>query len=173
MSNCTESNLGRKDIIGLAVIAQTGVFSVAFVLVFFGFVLRNVIVQRRHPFQRHIDIYLASLFTADIFQGVFAAMDWRWAITGKVVCGTHCTIQGVLIQFGSAGVSMSTLAITIHTFCVIFFGWAPPHSNRVPLCIVSLIWLYSACVVVVGLTAHKGKGGKDSFYIPTPFWWDD
>ncbi|KDQ17222.1 hypothetical protein BOTBODRAFT_600850 [Botryobasidium botryosum FD-172 SS1] len=170
MSNCTESDLGRRDIIGLAVIAQTGLLSATFALVFFGLVLRNVIVQRRHPFQRHIDVYLASLFTADIFQGLFAAMDWRWAITRKVVCGAHCTIQGVVIQFGSAGVSMSTLAITIHTFCVVFFGWTPPPSKRVPVCIVSAIWLYSACVVLVGLTVHQGKGRKDSFYLPTPFW---
>ncbi|KDQ17226.1 hypothetical protein BOTBODRAFT_601010 [Botryobasidium botryosum FD-172 SS1] len=110
MSACTESDLGRQDIIGLTVMALVGSLSIAFVLVFFGLVLRNVFIQRRHPFQSHLDIYLASLFTADIFRGLTAAVNWRWVVTGKVVCGTHCNIQGALIQFGSAGVSLSTLA---------------------------------------------------------------
>jgi len=64
----------------------------------------------------------------------------------------------------------STLAITVYTFCVIFFRWTPSRSKLVPICVVSMTWLYTTCFVAIGLTMHKGKGGKDSFYIPTPYW---
>ncbi|KDQ17231.1 hypothetical protein BOTBODRAFT_53377 [Botryobasidium botryosum FD-172 SS1] len=170
MSDCTESNLGINNVIGLALIAQGGLLSLAFVLAFFGFVMHNAIIQRRHPFQSHVDIYIISLFAASVSQGLYSVMNWKWAVTGKVMCGAYCDAQGILSQFGETGISQSTLAISIHTFCVIFFRWDPPRSKRVPLCVVSLIWLYNACFVAVGLGKHRGRGGKDAFYVPAPYW---
>jgi len=86
------------------------------------------------------------------------------------MCGTHCDIQGMLAQFGQNGISQTTLAITVHTFCVIFFQWEPPRSKRVPLCVVSLIWLYNLCFVAIGFGTRTGREGKEAFYVPTPFW---
>ncbi|KDQ17267.1 hypothetical protein BOTBODRAFT_185972 [Botryobasidium botryosum FD-172 SS1] len=149
---------------------------------------RNAVVQRRYPIQSHVDVYVVSLFTANIFQGVVATMSLKWARTGRVECGTHCTIQGsyfvsrlsspvldklhlegFLYQFGQTGVAMNTLAIAVHTFCVVFFRWRPPPSKLIPLCVVACIWLYNTLFASIGYGTHTGKGDTQPFYIPTPF----
>ncbi|KDQ17266.1 hypothetical protein BOTBODRAFT_601720 [Botryobasidium botryosum FD-172 SS1] len=170
MSDCVESDLGVGDIVGLAFIVEAGIFSIAFVLIFYALVLRNVIIHRKHPFQSHVDIYVTSLFMADIFQGIIAAMSWKWAQSGKVECGTHCTVQGLLTQFGQSGIAQTNMAISVHTFCVIFFKWMPPKSKRIPICVVSFIWLFNLCFAAIGFGLHTKGRSTERFYVPTPFW---
>jgi len=170
MNSCTVSQLGVGSIFGLAFVVEAGLLSIVFVLAFFALVARNVFIQKRHPFQSHIDIYVTSLSVADLFQGVVATMSLRWAQTGRVECGIYCTTQGFLYQFGQTGVAMSTLAVTVHTFCIVFFRWRPPPSKLVPLCVVACIWLYNLCFSAIGYGTHTGKGGTQPFYVPTPFW---
>jgi hypothetical protein len=90
----------------------------------------------------------------------------------------------------------STLAISVHTFVVIFFSWHPPtgaQGARIWGAVIASIWLYLGLCVSVGgcqyLTAHRAwltgalgfavhqgradrKHGVDialeDFYVPTP-----
>ncbi|KDQ07827.1 hypothetical protein BOTBODRAFT_149018 [Botryobasidium botryosum FD-172 SS1] len=166
---CKGSELGASQIFGLTFIIEAGAASILCVLILFALVLRNAISQKKHPFQTHLDIYLMSLFVADIFQGLVAVLDIRWAQTGRVDCGTHCVVQGLMCQFGQTAVAMSTLAITIHTFFVILFRWKPPTSKRIPLCVVGVIWAYNILFAAIGYGTHTGKGGTQVFYVPSPY----
>ncbi|KDQ12559.1 hypothetical protein BOTBODRAFT_412180 [Botryobasidium botryosum FD-172 SS1] len=170
-STCaTEFELGVGQIVGLSFVAEAGCLSIMCILIFFAMVARNSIALRRHPFRSAIDIYVTSLFVAELLLGVVAVMSIRWAQKGMVQCGAHCTIQGLLGQFGQTGVAMSHLAITIHTFCVIFFQWEPPSSTKLPLCVVACIWLYNILFAAIGYGVHAGNGDAQPLYIPSPFW---
>jgi len=146
----------------LAFISGAGLLSIVSVFIVFALVTRNVVIQKRHPFRSHIDIYVTSLFVSNIFEGVFATMNTKWARTGLVKCEAHCTVQGFLNLFGQTGVAMNTFAIAIHTFCVVFFRWNPPPSKILPLCVVACIWLYNLGFAIGYVIP--------SSYVPTPFW---
>jgi len=166
MDNC-QSKLGVGQRIGLSFISGAGLLSIVSVLIILALVIRNAVHQKRHPFRSHVDIYVASLFVSNIFEGVFATMNMGWAQTGVVACGTRCTIQGFLNLFGQTGVAMHTFTIAIHTFCVVFLRWEPSPSKLFPSCVVSFIWLYNLGFAIGYYIAHKIGTPK---YVPTPFW---
>ncbi|KAF8521443.1 hypothetical protein BU17DRAFT_45737, partial [Hysterangium stoloniferum] len=108
-----------------------------------------------------------SLFVADLIQGIGIILGLRWINKGVVVCGTYCTIQGVLQQAPETIVAMSTLAISIHTFSIVFFQKGR-SSIAVAAVVVGIIWLYVILFVGIALRMHSKP--NDRFYTPTPYW---
>ncbi|KDQ17069.1 hypothetical protein BOTBODRAFT_224408 [Botryobasidium botryosum FD-172 SS1] len=162
--------LARGQVIGLAFAVQASFVSLLAIIAFFALVIRNSVLLRRHPFQSHIDIYVTSLLLSDAFHSIMAITYIPWLKDQAVKCGALCTTQGVLIQLGPPGAAISTLAIAIHTFCIIVFRWSPPKSKIVPLVVVSLIWLFNILFALIGYAVHGGLHGDPPFYTPSPFW---
>ncbi|KAJ7835958.1 hypothetical protein B0H13DRAFT_2107597 [Mycena leptocephala] len=55
-----------------------------------------------------MDVFMLSLFTADLFQSLGVVMDVQWINDGIVHAGSLCTAQGVLQNIGQAGIAMTT-----------------------------------------------------------------
>lgn len=64
--------------------------------------------------------------------------------------------------------AMHGQAITIHTFCVIFFHWTPSQRFIVPGVIISIIWLYVSLYVGLAYAFHHSPGHE--FFQPVPYW---
>ena len=56
----------------------------------------------------------------------------------------------------------------MHTFCVIFFHWAPPSNFLLPSLVVVGIWLYCALYVGIAWALHHDPG--EEFFQPVPYW---
>ncbi|KAG8764137.1 hypothetical protein FRC11_004625 [Ceratobasidium sp. 423] len=172
-------------------IVATGLASSLAVVILLGYVVRNHVQLRKlelagptkrssHFFRTHVDFYMLSLLVADLLQGLGAVVNIEWIRGAECYCGSLCRAQGVIQTLGETGVAMSTLAISIHTFVVIFFSWHPPTGAagaRIWGTVITLIWLYLALCVSVGFAVNEKKVRSapanvalEDFYAPTPFY---
>jgi len=179
MSSCLDSAnntvcttyLTTGQAVGLAFNVETGLISAASVFILLCLVVRNVVRNIRYPppeswslLRTHVDVYFLTLMIFDFIHGVFAVLDAKWIHDGKVSCSTFCTVQGAGRNVGSTGIALTTLAIAIHTFLVIFFNWTPPRGPLVPLLVVTVFCTFILCFVILESTRNN------EFYEPTPFW---
>ncbi|CAE6515883.1 unnamed protein product [Rhizoctonia solani] len=185
------SKLELRHQIGLSAIVATGIASSLAVVILLGYVVRNHVQLRKlelagptkrssHFFRTHVDFYMLSLLVADLLQGLGAVVNIEWIRGAQCYCGPLCRAQGVIQTLGETGVAMSTLAISIHTFIVIFFSWHPPMGAagaRIWGAVITLIWLYLTLCVSVGFAVNENKVRSASadvalgdFYAPTPFY---
>ena len=86
-----------------------------------------------------------------------------------------CT-TGVLKQFGDVGVALAyvspedfcaamtymptrfrTLAIALHTFFTLVFRWRPDPASKLPLLVVSAIWIILALFIGISFATHRHK----------------
>ncbi|KDQ15112.1 hypothetical protein BOTBODRAFT_174281 [Botryobasidium botryosum FD-172 SS1] len=112
----------------------------------------------------HMDYYFLSLMIADLIQASGAIINSSWISHHHIVPGRLCTAQAVLKQLGDDGVAFSTLAISIHTFSVLFFKWSPPTSPRLAACVVAAIWTFCILVVVIGSSVNPGYYGPNGYW---------
>jgi hypothetical protein len=108
-------------------------------------------------------------------QGLGAILNIKWTSSGKVFCSATCDAQGIIQVIGETGVAMGTLAITIHTFLVIFFRWSPgPKANWIWKVVIAFIWFYTILFGCIGYARHHRPTNSndtiDSFFTPTPYW---
>ncbi|CAE6410613.1 unnamed protein product [Rhizoctonia solani] len=185
------SKLELRHQIGMSAIVATGLASSLAVVILLGYVVRNHVQLRRlelagptkrssHFFRTHVDFYMLSLLVADLLQGLGAVVNIEWIRGAECYCGPLCKAQGVIQTLGETGVAMSTLAISIHTFVVIFFSWHPPTGaagTRIWGTVIALIWLYLSLCVSVGFAVNQKKlrsassdVALEDFYAPTPFY---
>ncbi|KAH7341802.1 hypothetical protein B0J17DRAFT_714970 [Rhizoctonia solani] len=185
------SKLELKHQIGMSAIVATGLASSLAVVILLGYVVRNHVQLRKlelagptkrssHFFRTHVDFYMLSLLLADLLQGLGAVVNIEWIRGAECYCGSLCRAQGVIQTLGETGVAMSTLAISIHTFVVIFFSWHPPTGAagaRIWGTVIAFIWLYLSLCVSVGFAVNQKKVGSapadvvlEDFYAPTPFY---
>ncbi|CAE6450550.1 unnamed protein product [Rhizoctonia solani] len=185
------SKLELKHQIGMSAIVATGLASSLAVVILLGYVVRNHVQLRKleltgptkrssHFFRTHVDFYMLSLLLADLLQGLGAVVNIEWIRGAECYCGSLCRAQGVIQTLGETGVAMSTLAISVHTFVVIFFSWHPPTGAagaRIWGTVIAFIWLYLSLCVSVGFAVNQKKVGSASagvaledFYAPTPFY---
>lgn len=184
------SHLEQRHRIGMSVIVATGLASSLAVVILLGYVVRNHVQLRRlelagptkrssHFFRTHVDFYMLSLLFADLLQGLGAIVNIEWIRGAQCYCGALCRAQGIIQTLGESGVAMSTLAISVHTFVVIFFSWHPPTGAagaRIWGTVITLIWLYLGLCVSVGFAInqkrvrHGADKALEDFYAPTPFW---
>ncbi|KDQ11328.1 hypothetical protein BOTBODRAFT_68038 [Botryobasidium botryosum FD-172 SS1] len=167
-----DNPLGTGQIVGLAFVVEAGFLSLSAILCLTVLVIRKVIILKKSPFQRHVDIYIACLFFTEAVQALGQIFDLRWVLLEKVQCGAHCAAQGSLQEWGEAGVAMSTLVITIHTFFTLFFHWSPSPSKLLPILVVAFIWTYNLLFVTIGYAVNpKARVGNDEpYYVATPYW---
>ncbi|QRW17909.1 G protein coupled glucose receptor regulating Gpa2 protein [Rhizoctonia solani] len=185
------SKLELRHQIGLSAIVTTGLASSLAVVILLGYVVRNHVQLRRlelagptkrssHFFRTHVDFYMLSLLVADLLQGLGAVVNIEWIRGAECYCGSLCKAQGVIQTLGETGVAMSTLAISVHTFVVIFFSWHPPTGAagaRIWGSVIALIWTYLSLCVSVGFAVNQKKlrsapvdVALEEFYAPTPFY---
>ncbi|CAE6476337.1 unnamed protein product [Rhizoctonia solani] len=184
------SKLEPRHQVGLSAIVATGLASSLAVVILLGYVVRNHVQLRKleltgptkrssHFFRTHVDFYMLSLLFADLLQGLGAVVNIEWIRGAECYCGSLCRAQGVIQILGEAGVAMSTLAISIHTFVVIFFSWHPlggAAGARIWGTVIALIWVYLFLCVSVGFAINEKKAratpadvALEEFYAPTPF----
>ncbi|CUA76072.1 hypothetical protein RSOLAG22IIIB_02079 [Rhizoctonia solani] len=185
------SKLEQRHQIGMSAIVATGLASSLAVVILLGYVIRNHIQLRKlelagptkrssHFFRTHVDFYMLSLLLADLLQGLGAVVNIEWIRGAECYCGSLCRAQGVIQTLGETGVAMSTLAISIHTFVVIFFSWHPPSGAagaRIWGSTIAFIWIYLSLCVSVGFAINEKKiratsadVALEEFYAPTPFY---
>ncbi|CAE6424687.1 unnamed protein product [Rhizoctonia solani] len=185
------SKLEPRHQIGMSAMVATGLASSLAVVILLGYVIRNHVQLRKlelagptkrssHFFRTHVDFYMLSLLLADLLQGLGAVVNIEWIRGAECYCGSLCRAQGVIQILGETGVAMSTLAISIHTFVVIFFGWHPPsgaEGARIWGSVTAFIWVYLSLCVSVGFAVNEKKlraapadVALEEFYAPTPFY---
>ncbi|PVF93527.1 hypothetical protein CPB86DRAFT_674884, partial [Serendipita vermifera] len=118
---------------------------------------------------------LLSLLACDLMQGLGAILNIKWASERRVYCSATCDAQGIVQIIGETGVAMSTTAITIHTFLVIFFRWSPsPKASWIWKVVIAFIWVYVVLFGIVGFARHHRPANDnttiDNFFTPTPYW---
>ncbi|KAF8516220.1 hypothetical protein BU17DRAFT_67633 [Hysterangium stoloniferum] len=114
-----------------------------------------------------IQVYMLSLFFADLVQGLGQALSWRWLSRGKVVCSAYCTAQGLIQQIGDTAVALSTMAIALYTFSAILFrSDTGDRSKKIAVFFVVLIWLF----VILLPSIEVAINGSKNYIAPTPYW---
>ncbi|KAF8168796.1 hypothetical protein K438DRAFT_1457437, partial [Mycena galopus ATCC 62051] len=111
----------------------------------------------KHP----MDLFVLSLFTADLFQSLGVVMDVRWINDGVVRVGALWVLQNI----GQAGIAMTTLIITLQTFDTIWRRGGVT-SLRWASVFVGIIWAFLILTVAISASVHNDP----AFYAPTPYW---
>jgi len=113
-----------------------------------------------------MDVYLLSLFTSDLLLGFAGALNLKWVHDGKSYSGHFCNAQAVILHASPALTALSTLAITIHTFVVVWWNRGM-HSLFTAKLVVFGIWLVVTLFIAVsfGTELHK----SNFFVIPSLF----
>ncbi|KAJ7136993.1 hypothetical protein C8R44DRAFT_948737 [Mycena epipterygia] len=157
-------------------VSLAGFLSLTAVVTMFCFILvcfRNVIrswklprAERPQLIQVPMELFMLSLFLADLFQSLGVVMDVRWISNGIVHMGGYCTIQGRVFQnIGQAAIAMSTFIITVHTFdCIWRHGGV--KSLKLASIIIGTVWTFLVLTVSIAASVKR----HPSFYAPTPYW---
>ncbi|KDQ15114.1 hypothetical protein BOTBODRAFT_174282 [Botryobasidium botryosum FD-172 SS1] len=164
--------------LGLVFIAQAACLSALAVTFFLGYklvgALKNWFLPR--PQARyddfplsHVEIYFINLMISDLVQAIGAMMNIGWVIHARVIENELCIAQAAFKQIGDVGVALSVMAISIHTFCVLFFKWTPPSSPLLAIVVIGLIWLFLILDTSVGYTTHTHYYGQNGYWC----WIDD
>ncbi|KDQ57048.1 hypothetical protein JAAARDRAFT_35643 [Jaapia argillacea MUCL 33604] len=127
--------------------------------------LRKTLRRRRwrRLIREPVDVYVLSLFIADWIQALGTVLSLRWISEGWVGEGHYCSAQGAIQQLGETPVALSTLAITIHTFVVLW--WDVGEHNMLPACAVTgVIWVFVLLYVIIAPGVHP------NYIEPTPYW---
>lgn len=166
--------LTRGQSIGLTLAAESGFVSLVAVLWVFVIIFRNVARHIRHAppgkyhmVQEPMDIFMLSLFFADLVQALGAVMDVKWVNDGKVEIGNFCTAQGVMQQLGETGVAITTLVIAVYTFIGVWWrkGIRAPLTAKI---IIGFVWVFVILAVAIGNITHRNK--QELYQSPTPYW---
>ncbi|TDL15996.1 hypothetical protein BD410DRAFT_902282 [Rickenella mellea] len=115
-----------------------------------------------------VDAYFLSLLIGDACQALGGILNVRWINQHTLRCGDYCSFQGVMIQLGTPLVALSTMAISLHTFFVIFFKWVPPRNRHLRIGVIAFIWTLMFVVVFCPWAVHRNDGHH--YYAPTPYW---
>lgn len=172
--SCAPRVLTSQERIGLLCTALASLCSLATVVVLFVQLgiqaIRNTrlpLSKRRHILCTHLDLYVLFLLLADVMQAIPEVLTFHWVRLGFTSCGQVCTAQAVLKLLAYPGTSMLTLAIAVHTFCIIVLQWIPPPSFTIPSVVIAATWIYRA--VFLGAAKAAERAGFPLF-TPTPYW---
>ncbi|GJE86578.1 hypothetical protein PsYK624_026580 [Phanerochaete sordida] len=157
--------------LGLTFVVQTACLSAvasAALLSYIGYsaakVRRNA--ARKWTVTTHVHWYFLSLLVSELIQAIGGIINVRWIADATVTQGSVCTAQGVLKQFGDVGVALASLAIATHTFFTLVFRWRPNPSSKLPLLIVTSIWIALALIIGISFATHQHK----IYYGDTQYW---
>ncbi|KAK0220350.1 hypothetical protein IW262DRAFT_1461614 [Armillaria fumosa] len=173
MTSNTKFNFGERLGIFLIVeAASISALSVAALLIYVAFGLFKRVQVRRVLRKHSMDVdhwdasnsvYFISLMCAELIQALGGLLNIQWIIDAEAIEGTLCVAQGILKQIGDVTVTLTTLALAIHTFNVLVMRWrAPPWLSIV---IVSLVWILIVLNVGISYATHLGN-----YYGNTGYW---
>jgi len=109
------------------------------------------------------DLFL-NLMLADLIQAIGGFPNIRWMSAGAVLPGRMCTAQAIFKQIGIVGVSMTSLAIALHTFSVLVLRWRGPPNF--PKYVIIGIWAFTAFDIVIANVVHR----HEVYYGVTGYW---
>ncbi|KIM45490.1 hypothetical protein M413DRAFT_24685 [Hebeloma cylindrosporum] len=119
--------------------------------------------NRRGPDATDNSIFL-NLMLADLIQALGYLPIIKWMVNGAITEGRLCTAQAVVKQVGIVGVATTSLAIAVHTFCVLVLRWSAP--NYISKLVVLMIWIFTALVIGIPNIIHM----KVQYYGNTGYW---
>ncbi|KAG8982822.1 hypothetical protein FRB90_006525, partial [Tulasnella sp. 427] len=112
-----------------------------------------------------MDYYFFNLLFMELVQSLGSVLHIRWINRGEVESRTaYCGAQGFAKQFGDVGVALSTLAIAVYTFMVLFLRWRVSDSAWLHLGIIALIWLFLVLIIAIPWAT------KTDYYFQTTYW---
>ncbi|KAL5481187.1 hypothetical protein ACEPAI_10128 [Sanghuangporus weigelae] len=117
-----------------------------------------------------IDVYFLSLLFADMLVAVSGIMNLKWVSERQSSCSGFCSVQGGLEHIGTPAVALSTLAIALHTFFVVFFRWTPPRTRIIGFSVLIGIWTFLFLLVLIPALSLSSDPSKPPFYTPSPAW---
>ncbi|KAL5498853.1 hypothetical protein ACEPAH_1371 [Sanghuangporus vaninii] len=117
-----------------------------------------------------IDVYFLSLLFADMLVAISGILNLKWVNERQTSCSGFCSVQGGLEHIGTPAVALSTLAIALHTFFVIFFRWTPPRTRIISFSVLIGIWTFLFLLVLVPAISLSSDPSKPPFYTPSPAW---
>jgi len=172
--------LSSHDAVGLAIGAESSFLSVVAVGLILASICRNVWrktlfpptpSERQHLIQVPADVFMLSLFVADLLQALGGAVNVKWIHELRVYRGTFCSLQGTIQQLGEPAVALVTLVIAVHTFSSVWWG-RELKSLLVAWIMIGLVWLFVILLLVIEIGKHAHE--LNSYYTPTPYWcWID
>ncbi|KAJ7512001.1 hypothetical protein B0H11DRAFT_1699795 [Mycena galericulata] len=162
----------RRQNVGLVVVSMVGFLSLTSVVSMLGLIVRNVLRNRnsandkkRRLIEVPMDLFVLSLFVADLFQSLGVVMDVRWINDGISQQGGLCNAQGVLQNIGQAGIAMTTFIITLHTFDSIW-RHGGVNSLRWAYILIGTVWAFLILAIAISISVKTDP----PFYAPTPYW---
>jgi hypothetical protein len=167
--------LSLPSAVGLSVAAESALLSLAAVTIVLALICHNFWrkslfpptgVAKQHLIRDPADLFMLSLFIADLIQALGGAMNVKWVHDEKVYRGTFCNAQGAIEQLGEATVALSTLVIAVHTFSSVWWRRGI-RSLLTASIIIGIIWLFVILYVAIGLGLNINK----SYMTPTYWCW--
>ncbi|KAF5328786.1 hypothetical protein D9619_011660 [Psilocybe cf. subviscida] len=105
-----------------------------------------------------------NLMVADLVQATGNIPTIWWMADAHITEGTLCTAQAAIKQVGIVGVSMTSLAIAIHTFSVLVLRWrAPRYSSSI---MIAGVWIFAGLVIGIPNAIHR----DEVYYGDTGYW---
>lgn len=155
--------------VGLTIVTVAGFFSFLAVLYFFARVLWNVISNKsgQRLVRRPLDVYMLSLFSANILHAAGETINSKWLHEGKVHSGGACWAQGIMQGAGSTAFALTTIAIAVHTFFVLV--WAR-GINALYVARIAVVFLWTLTAVIAIALAVSHRNPQQHFFAPTPYW---
>ncbi|KZT32167.1 hypothetical protein SISSUDRAFT_1055894 [Sistotremastrum suecicum HHB10207 ss-3] len=176
----TACNFGSSTRLGLAFVVQTAFASILAVAgllsyITFSYVKKWVnwrrsrrLLNERYPFTwpSHLLFYLVALLLFDLIQALGTSLSIRWIADAGIQEGSYCTSQGILKQTGDLGSALTTLALTVHSFAVLFFRWKPSSSPFLAFLVLGTICLFITLTIALAYRFHQTEG----YYGNTEYW---
>lgn len=155
---------------GLTAVTIFGFVSLIAVIYLFSAILWHAWKARRagnarRLFEDALDIFLLSLFVADLCQALGIVLGVQWLRDGIVQTGGLCSAQGALLNIGQAGVAMASLIITLYTFCSIWWG-KELRNLAYAAGIIGVCWIFLLVFAITSALVERSQ----PFYAPTPYW---
>jgi len=163
--------LTRGESVVLTLVAESFVASIVAVVWVLGIIWRNYVRVNRDSSdsQRLIqtpgDVFMLSLFLADLINAIGGTINIKWIAEGKVEIGASCTAQAAIQQIGATAVAMTTLGIAVHTFSAVWWGRGL-YSTLNAAIVVGILWLCNFLFVVIGTGIHANR--SDYYMTPVP-----
>lgn len=143
---------------GLIGVGLCGVASFLSTFTLFTFLLYRLFTWRAHyktflGYNQYVVLFLNLIF-ADLCQATAFLISFYWIAKDAILAPTPaCTAQGFLLHFGDVASAFFVLSIAVHTFFTAAQGIRVAYS--VFTLVISLIWLVSLFLTVLGLAVHR------------------
>lgn len=152
------SDIGAATVVNVfAVISASALFSVA-LRIFWLAVCQKLSPEGTKPqeyifFNTQLGYYALCLLIANSITDGAGLIGLRWLIMEGIAEGTLCTVQAVLMQFGTFSTAFFTVSIAVHTFKTLVLR--KRQSKLIAWITITIGWVYSGLLVALPFTYRK------------------